>query len=164
MARVEMKKVEVVHPGPGQVLVKINWTGLCASDKALIRGEWESVGVTMMPQTHGIVGHEGVGVVVALGEGTESRWKLGDRAGVKWIGSVCRDCEFCRSGTDELHCASQSVSGLSIPGTFQEYCLTDGNYATKIPNEVRDEEAAPILCGGLTAYTACKRYVLNFYT
>ncbi|KAK2684786.1 hypothetical protein QWA68_016336 [Fusarium oxysporum] len=111
----------------------------------------------MMPQTHGIVGHEGVGVVVALGEGTESRWKLGNRAGVKWIGSVCRDCEFCKSGTDELHCASQTVSGIHIPGTFQEYCLADGNYVTKIPDEVRDEEAVPILCGGLTAYTACKR-------
>ncbi|TKA55494.1 hypothetical protein B0A49_12668, partial [Cryomyces minteri] len=61
------------------------------------------------------------------------------------------------NGHDELHCAKQLNSGFSVAGTFQEYCLTDGRYATKLPDGVSDEEAGPIMCGGVTAYVACKR-------
>lgn len=71
--------------------------------------------------------------------------------------SVCSKCEFCTNGTDELHCPSQKNSGFSAPGTFQEYVVTDGRYCTRIPEGVTDEEAGPIMCGGVTAYTACKR-------
>ncbi|EME81261.1 uncharacterized protein MYCFIDRAFT_64530 [Pseudocercospora fijiensis CIRAD86] len=145
------------EPGPGQILVKINWTGLCASDKSLLHDEWQVFGVKMMEQSSGIAGHEGAGEVVAVHPDVSELWKVGDRAGVKWVASVCRHCEFCTNGTDELHCPKQLNSGLSVPGTFQEYCLTDGRYATRIPAGVSDEEAGPIMCGGVTAYTACKR-------
>ncbi|TQB67919.1 hypothetical protein MPDQ_004382 [Monascus purpureus] len=156
-ARAVIKQVKVSEPGPGQILVKINWTGLCGSDKALLYDEWTDFGFSMLPATHGIAGHEGVGVVVAVGSGMERRWKIGDRAGIKWIASVCGECEFCLSGTDEVHCIKQLNSGFSAPGSFQEYCLVDGRYTSKIPDGVTDEEAAPILCGGVTAYSACKR-------
>ena len=58
-------------------------------------------------------------------------WQVGDRAGVKWVVSTCKRCEFCTNGTDELHCPKQLNSGLTAPGTFQEYVLTDGRYATR---------------------------------
>ncbi|EME42252.1 hypothetical protein DOTSEDRAFT_133358 [Dothistroma septosporum NZE10] len=145
------------EPGPGQILVKINWTGLCASDKSLIHDEWAGFGIKMMDQTNGIAGHEGAGEVVAVAPDVADIWKVGDRAGVKWVVSICRNCEFCTNGTDELHCPKQLNSGFTAPGTFQEYCLTDGRYATRIPQGVLDEEAGPIMCGGVTAYTACKR-------
>jgi propanol-preferring alcohol dehydrogenase len=149
--------VPVEEPGPGQILVKINWTGLCGSDKSLLHDDWKAFGVSMLPQTHGIAGHEGAGIVVAVGEGMQKRWKIGDRAGIKWIASTCGECEFCLSGTDEVHCEKQVNSGFSAPGTFQEYCVVDGRYTSKIPDGVSDEEAGPIMCGGVTAYTACKR-------
>lgn len=156
-ATAPVKHVPVMQPGPGQILVKINWTGLCASDKSLLHDEWMGFGLGMMDQTNGIAGHEGAGEVVAVHPDVANLWQIGDRAGVKWVVSVCRDCEFCTNGTDELHCKKQLNSGFSAPGTFQEYCLTDGRYATRIPAGVSDEEAGPIMCGGVTAYTACKR-------
>ncbi|GAB7347627.1 hypothetical protein MBLNU459_g4497t1 [Dothideomycetes sp. NU459] len=144
-------------PGPGQILVRINWTGLCASDKSLIHDDWISQGAGMMPSAQGIAGHEGAGEVVAVHDDVKDLWTIGDRAGVKWVVSTCRQCEFCTNGTDELHCPKQLNSGFSVPGTFQEYVLTDARYATRIPEGVSDEEAGPIMCGGVTAYTACKR-------
>lgn len=94
-AKAPVKEVDVQQPGAGEILIKINWTGLCASDKSLIHDEWSDFGVAMQDATKGIAGHEGAGVVVAVGEGAESRWKVGDRAGVKWIASTCGECEFC---------------------------------------------------------------------
>lgn len=157
VASTAIENVEVLQPGFGEILVKINWTGLCGSDKSLLHDEWKDFGVTMMPQSKGIAGHEGAGVVVAVGEGMNGRWKVGDRAGVKWIARTCGECEFCLNGVDEVHCIKQTNSGFSTPGTFQEYVLADGRYTSKIPDGVLDEEAGPIMCGGVTAYTACKR-------
>ena len=71
-------------------------------DKSLIHDEWKDFGVAMKDVTRGIAGHEGAGIVVALGEGAEKRWKVGDRAGVKWIASVCGECDFCLDGTNEV--------------------------------------------------------------
>ena len=87
--------------------------------------------VKMMDSTNGIAGHEGAGIVAAVHPDVADIWKVGDRAGVKWVVSVCRNCEFCTNGTDELHCPKQLNSGFSAPGTFQEYCVTDGRYATR---------------------------------
>jgi hypothetical protein len=95
--------------------------------------------------------------VVAVGDDQHHRWKVGDRAGIKWVASTCGECEVCTNGTDELHCPNQKNSGFSAAGTFQEYALADGRYTTRIPDGVSDEEAGPIMCGGVTAYVACKR-------
>lgn len=148
-ATAPVKSVPVHEPGPGQILVKINWSGLCASDKSLLHDEWAGFGVKMMDSTEGIAGHEGAGEVVAVHPDSEDLWKIGDRAGVKWVVKVCRSCEFCTNGRDELHCPKQINSGFTAPGTFQyfhptllsrdlkqltnnrEYCLTDAHYATR---------------------------------
>ncbi|PYI05565.1 GroES-like protein [Aspergillus sclerotiicarbonarius CBS 121057] len=156
-ATTSIETIDVERPGPGQILVKITWTGLCGSDKSLLRDEWDDFGLTMKPNAKGIAGHEGVGIVVAVGEGMENRWKIGERAGVKWIASTCGECEFCLTGVDEVNCVNQLNSGFSVPGTFQEYCIADGRYASRIPDSVTDEEAGPMMCGGVTVYVACKR-------
>ena len=156
-AKVQIQDIDVPQPAADQILVKINYSGLCASDKSLLHDEWSTSGVAMQPQTQGIAGHEGAGTVVAVGSNVKDLWKEGDRAGIKWIASVCRKCEFCTNGVDECHCPKQLNSGFSIAGTFQEYALTDARYATRLPDGVKDEEAGPIMCGGVTAYVACKR-------
>lgn len=82
----------------------------------------------------------------------ESIWKVGDRAGIKWIAATCGICEFCLSdGPDEVHCLKQTNSGFTAEGTFQEYVVADGRYTSRIPEGVLDEEAGPIMCGGVTA-------------
>ena len=111
----------------------------------------------MEPATLGIAGHEGAGEVVAVGDNMHHKWKVGDRAGLKWVYSICGECEFCTNGTDELHCPYQKNCAVSAPGTFQQYAIGDGNYTTKLPDGVKDEEAGPIMCGGVTAYVGCKR-------
>ncbi|THX02056.1 alcohol dehydrogenase [Aureobasidium pullulans] len=85
-----VKDISVPEPAPGQILVKINWTGLCGSDKSLIYDEWATQGLRMTPDTHGIAGHEGAGEVVAVHDDVKDLWNVGDRAGVKWVASVCR--------------------------------------------------------------------------
>ncbi|PYI31956.1 GroES-like protein [Aspergillus indologenus CBS 114.80] len=156
-ATTSIETIDVDLPGPGEILVRITWTGFCGSDKSFLQDEWAGFGVTMKPESKGVAGHEGVGVVVAIGEGMESRWSIGDRAGIKWIAKTCGECEFCLSGVDEVNCLRQINSGFTTPGTFQEYCVADGRYTSKIPDGVADEEAGPIMCGGVTAYVACKR-------
>ncbi|KAF9737706.1 hypothetical protein PMIN06_002329 [Paraphaeosphaeria minitans] len=156
-SRTEIREVPVPEPSPDQILVKINYSGLCASDKSLLLDEWESTGLLQQPCTQGIAGHEGAGTVVKVGSNVQDLWQPGDRAGIKWIASICRKCEFCTNGVDECHCPKQLNSGFSIAGTFQEYCVTDGRYATRLPEGVSDAEAGPLLCGGVTAYTGCKR-------
>ncbi|KAH7109787.1 hypothetical protein EDB81DRAFT_873918 [Dactylonectria macrodidyma] len=132
-----------VRPGPSQILVKITWGGVCGTDKSFLRNDGKDLGFFMKPESKGIAGHEGVGIVVAVGEDMQERWDIGDRAGIKWIASICGECEFCQE-SDDIHCQNQNNSGYSWPGTFQEYCLADGQYFTKIPD-------------GVTAYAACKK-------
>ena len=145
------------EPTNGHILVKIKWSGLCGSDKSLLYDEWHDFGLTMQDASQGIAGHEGAGEVVAVAPDVAHLWKIGDRAGIKWVAGVCRTCEFCMNGKDELQCPHQLNSGFSLPGTFQEYCQADAYYASRLPEGVSDEEAGPIMCGGVTAYVACKR-------
>jgi alcohol dehydrogenase, propanol-preferring len=131
-ARVEIQEIPVPTLQPGQMLVKLHCSGLCASDKSLIHDEWSTGAAKLMmqPSACGVAGHEGAGVVVALhgggGDG-QAGWAVGDRAGVKWIAATCgaADCEMCANGRDECHCPRQLNSGFTVPGTFQEYVATD---------------------------------------
>lgn len=156
-SKVEIKETSVPKIGSGQILVKINYSGLCGSDKMFYRDETPS-GTSMMQEASlGISGHEGAGVVVEVADDVKDLWKIGDRAGIKYIASTCRKCEFCTNGLDEVCCPRSEKSGANVPGTFQEYCATDARYATRIPDGVTDEEAGPIMCGGVSMYAALKK-------
>ncbi|KAB2573101.1 Alcohol dehydrogenase 3 [Lasiodiplodia theobromae] len=154
-----IKEIAVPELQAGQILVKISWTGLCHSDIGFLRDYWPAFGsdVLVAEKANGVCGHEGAGAVVAVAPDVADLWRVGERAGIKWCASVCRRCEFCSNGADELHCPAQLNSGLTTPGTFQQYVATDARYATRLPDAVADEEAGPLMCGGVTAYVACKR-------
>ncbi|KAA1475888.1 GroES-like protein [Dentipellis sp. KUC8613] len=136
----------------GQCLVRMHCTGVCHSDLHIASGEWPHAPVPF------IGGHEGVGTVVAIGPGVaqEGDVKIGTRVGVKWILYACGRCELCRRG-DETVCASKKLSGHTRDGTFCQYMVAWVNHVVPIPEGLSDEHAAPVLCAGLTVYSALKR-------
>ena len=148
-APLEMQDLPVPEPGPGQVLVRIECTGLCHTDIHAARGDWP---VTPAPPF--VPGHEGIGRVEALGAGVTER-AVGDRVAIAWLGSACGECRYCIGGWETL-CESQQNSGYSVNGTFAEYTVVDAAFATPVPDAVSSQDAAPLTCAGVTTYKAIK--------
>ncbi|KAK5631631.1 hypothetical protein RRF57_007345 [Xylaria bambusicola] len=116
---------------------------------------WKQVPAPTQPGQVG--GHEGLGHIVKLGEGSEKLGvKIGDRVGVKWVASACLACLPCTESL-EGYCFNQKVSGYYTPGTFQEYVIGPANYVTPVPQSLPGEVAAPMLCAGLTTYSALSK-------
>ena len=136
-------------PGPGQVLVRVEASGLCHTDIHAARGEWP-----VKPSPPFIPGHESVGLVEALGPGV-STISVGDRVAVPWLGSACGACEFCVGGWETL-CLSQSNTGYSVDGGFAEYVVANAAYVGHVPAGVDPFDAAPLTCAGVTTYKAVK--------
>lgn len=95
-----------------------------------------------------VPGHEGVGVVVKLGANAPESL-LGKRVGIKWLWSACSTCTSCKKGKIN-HCARQKNTGRSVWGTLQEYVVAHADFVTEIPEGVKSEVAAPLLCAGLS--------------
>ena len=148
-APLEMQDLPIPEPGPGQVLVRIECTGLCHTDIHAARGDWP---VTPAPPF--VPGHEGIGRVEALGAGVTDR-AVGDRVAIAWLGSACGECRYCIGGWETL-CESQQNSGYSVNGTFAEYTVVDAAFATPVPDAVSSQDAAPLTCAGVTTYKAIK--------
>ncbi|KAL4893333.1 chaperonin 10-like protein [Aspergillus ambiguus] len=148
-------EIDVPEPGPGEVLINLTHSGVCHSDYGIMANNWKMLPYPTQPGQVG--GHEGVGKVVKFGPGAEtSGLKIGDRVGIKWVASACGNCQPCQAGSDGL-CFAQKVSGYYAPGTFQQYALGPANYVTPIPDGLASDEAAPMLCAGVTVYAALKR-------
>ncbi|RDW65106.1 hypothetical protein BP6252_10757 [Coleophoma cylindrospora] len=152
---IKLQEIPTPEPGPRQVLVKITHSGVCHSDLGIMTNAWK-----WLPEpvpAHQVGGHEGVGVVVKTGPDCEdSKVKVGDRVGIKYFADVCLDCTPCKLG-HEGFCFNGHVSGYLTPGTFQQYVVSSAYYVTPIPNGLPSEIAAPMLCGGLTVYSALKK-------
>ncbi|MBV8049806.1 MAG: alcohol dehydrogenase AdhP [Acidobacteriaceae bacterium] len=144
-----VKEVPVPEPGPGQALVEIIASGVCHTDLHAAEGDWP-----VKPSLPFIPGHEGAGIVVALGSGV-THVKEGDRVGIAWLHSACGHCEFCRTGWETL-CLAQKNSGYSVNGSFAQYALAQADYLGRIPEGLSFADAAPILCAGVTTYKGLK--------
>lgn len=144
-----VRDVPTPEPGHEEALIRITTAGVCHSDLHLVRGDWAGI-----PRT-GIVGHEAIGVVEALGAGAERFVAPGDRVilglGGTGGGYWCGACEFCLSGRPR-HCAQSK----GILGTFAEQFAVWAPSLVTLPDAVGDDEA-PLACGGLTAYGAVKK-------
>ncbi|KAJ5782366.1 hypothetical protein N7457_004140 [Penicillium paradoxum] len=151
----KLVEIDVPEPGAGEVLINLTHSGVCHSDLGVMTNTWRMLPYPTQPGQVG--GHEGVGTVVKFGPGAEnSNLKIGDRVGVKWIASACGHCQPCGIGADGL-CFNQKISGYYHPGTFQQYTVGPANYVTPIPDGLDSAEAAPLLCAGVTVYSALKR-------
>ncbi len=135
-------------PGPGQVLLSVRACGVCRTDLHILDGE-------LRPPRHPLIpGHQIVGRVVALGA-SAGRYRPGARVGVPWLGWTCGTCRFCRSGLENL-CDQARFTGFHLDGGFATLAAADERFCFAIPEGLTDEEAAPLLCGGLIGYRALR--------
>lgn len=148
-APLELRDVPVPEPAANQVLVKVASCGVCHTDLHASRGDWP-----VKPILPFIPGHEATGHVVALGSAV-SALKEGDRVGVPWLHSTCGQCDYCLSGWESL-CPYQTRTGYSVDGGFAEYLVAPAAFASRIPDRLGFDEAAPILCAGVTTYKGLK--------
>jgi alcohol dehydrogenase, propanol-preferring len=144
-----IREREVPVPGPGQVVVKIETSGLCHTDIHAAHGDWP-----VRPTPPFVPGHEGVGVVARIGEHV-TRLHEGDRVAIPWLGWACGACEACASGWETL-CQAAKYTGYTIDGGFAEYALADAAFAGLVPASVDPLDAAPLTCAGVTTYKAVK--------
>ena len=145
----EIQELPVPTPGPGQVLVRMEASGVCHTDIHAAHGDWP-----VKPTPPFTPGHEGVGVITRVGVGVpESR--VGQRVAIAWLGSACGHCEFCGSGRETL-CESQQNSGYSVDGAYAEYAVASADYVVPVPDGVSSFDAAPLTCAGVTTYKAVK--------
>ena len=145
----QIQELAIPTPGPGEALVKVLTTGVCHTDLHAAEGDWP-----VKPTPPFIPGHEGVGEVVALGEGVTDL-AVGDLVGNAWLWSACGDCQYCRTGWETL-CEAQQNAGYSVDGSFGEYMLVNTRFAARIPAGSDPVEVAPVLCAGVTVYKGLK--------
>ncbi|MGR6919296.1 zinc-dependent alcohol dehydrogenase [[Actinomadura] parvosata] len=146
---VELQEVPVPEPGPSQVLVRIEASGLCHTDIHAAHGDWP-----VKPALPFTPGHEGVGVIEEVGSAVTGR-AVGERVAIPWLGYACGTCEYCVSGRETL-CESQLNSGYAINGGHAEYAVAHAAYVVPVPDGVASAEAAPLTCAGVTTYKAVK--------
>ena len=144
-----LQEWDIPSPGPGQILVKTEACGVCHTDLHAARGDWP-----VKPTLPFIPGHEGIGLVVAVGSGV-TIVKEGDRVGVPWLYSACGHCEYCLKAWETV-CPEAQFGGYTKNGGFAEYILADPNYVARIPKGLAAIEAAPIICAGITTYKGIK--------
>lgn len=142
----EMPKPE---PGVGEIVVKIEASGLCHTDIHAAHGDWP-----VKPKLPLIPGHEGVGIVESVGSGV-TEVEEGERVAIPWLGYACGACEYCASGWETL-CERQLNTGYLIDGSYAEYAKANARYVGRVPAGVSPLEAAPLTCAGVTTYKAIK--------
>jgi alcohol dehydrogenase, propanol-preferring len=137
------------EPGPGQLRVRITCCGVCRTDLHLAEGDLPPHRPRTTP------GHEIVGVVDAVGAGA-TRFAIGHRVGVPWLGGTDGTCAYCRSGRENL-CVAPLFTGWDVDGGYADACVVDERFAYELDEALEDEQAAPLLCAGIIGYRALLR-------
>lgn len=148
-APLEIQERDIPEPGPGEVLVHLETSGLCHTDIHAARGDWP-----VKPALPIVPGHEGVGIIERLGDGVTGR-AVGERVAIPWLGYACGVCRYCIDGRETL-CVKQRNTGYSIDGGFAEYLVANARFAVPVPDGVSSLDAAPLTCAGVTTYKALK--------
>lgn len=143
-----LREIEVPDPGPGALRLRVHACGVCRTDLHIVDGELARPKLPLVP------GHEMVGRVDAVGPGVEG-WRVGDRAGVPWLGHTCGRCVYCEARRENL-CDAPQFTGYTRDGGYGEYALADARYCFALPAGLDDLHAAPLLCAGLIGYRALR--------
>jgi propanol-preferring alcohol dehydrogenase len=144
-----LRTLPVPKPAAAEVLLKVLACAVCRTDLHVVDGE---LGNPKLPL---IIGHEIVGQVARIGPGV-TRFAVGDRVGVPWLGWTCGECAYCLAGNENL-CDRARFTGYTIDGGYAEFTMADSRFCTPLPMEYADVEAAPLLCAGLIGYRCLVR-------
>jgi propanol-preferring alcohol dehydrogenase len=137
------------EPGPGEVRVRVHACACCRTDLHVVEGDLP------LPHLPVVPGHQVVGLVDALGEGCESVAR-GDRVGVAWLHWTCGVCGFCIRGEENL-CVAAEFTGWTVDGGYAEVVVVPESFAVRLPPDLDDLSAAPLLCAGVIGYRALRR-------
>lgn len=140
---------DVPRPGAGEVLVRIEASGLCHTDIHAARGDWP-----VKPTPPFVPGHEAVGVIEQVGPGVSDA-RIGQRVALPWLGYACGTCRHCIAGWETL-CEQQRNTGYSMDGGFAEYAVASAAFATPVPDAITSRDAAALTCAGVTTFKAVK--------
>jgi propanol-preferring alcohol dehydrogenase len=134
------------QPAAGQVLLRVCACGVCRTDLHIVEGELPPRKEALIP------GHQIVGDIV---EGATADLPVGTRVGVSWIGGVDGDCPYCRRGMENL-CDAPVFTGYTVNGGYAEYAVARNDFVFKLPSELDDLHAAPLLCAGIIGFRSLR--------
>ena len=146
----EIVEREIPEPGPGMVRIKVQACGVCHSDEVTKQGMFPGIQYPRVP------GHEVIGLIDAIGPNVAPRWTLGERVGVGWNGGYCGYCDSCRRGNFFACETSTEVTGVTRDGGYAEYMLAPFSALAMVPEELSAEEAAPLMCAGVTTFNCLR--------
>jgi alcohol dehydrogenase/propanol-preferring alcohol dehydrogenase len=149
----EIVDLPVPDPAPDEVRIRVEACGICHSDAFVKEGTFPGLEYPRVP------GHEVAGVVDAVGSNV-SQWSTGDRVGVGWHGGHCFTCDACRDG-DFVNCENGLITGIHFNGGYAEYMTAPAEGVAKMPEDLSAEEAAPLLCAGITTFNALRNQELQ---
>jgi len=144
----EVVERPIPEPGRGQVRIKVEACGICHSDALVKEGMWPGLQYPRVP------GHEIAGRIDKIGPDV-TLWKPGQRVGVGWHGGHCFECEPCRRG-DFVNCKFEKITAIHFDGGYQEYMVAPAEAVAAMPDDLPADEAAPLLCAGITVYNALR--------
>jgi D-arabinose 1-dehydrogenase-like Zn-dependent alcohol dehydrogenase len=144
----ELVERPIPEPARGQVRIKVEACGICHSDALVKEGVWPGLQYPRVP------GHEIAGRIDSVGPDV-TLWKPGQRVGVGWHGGHCFQCDPCRRG-DFVNCKFEKITAITFDGGYQEYMVAPAEAVALIPEDLPADEAAPLLCAGITVYNALR--------
>lgn len=143
-----LAEIAMPEPAVGQIRVKVLACGVCRTDLHVADGELPS------PKLPLVMGHEVVGRIDALGAGVK-HLHVGERVGIPWLGRTCGACPPCREGRENL-CEAPGFTGYTLDGGYADFAVAEAGYCFKLPENLDDVAAAPLLCAGLIGYRALR--------
>jgi D-arabinose 1-dehydrogenase-like Zn-dependent alcohol dehydrogenase len=146
----EIVERDIPEPESGMVRVKVQACGICHSDEVTKEGQFPGIQYPRGP------GHEVVGLIDAVGANVPPRWTVGERVGVGWNGGYCGYCDSCRRGNFFACETSTQATGVTRDGGYAEYMIAPFSALATVPKELSAEEAAPLMCAGVTTYNCLR--------
>ncbi len=146
----QLRDVEKPRPSKGQLLVRIATCAVCRTDLHVADGELPDPKLPLIP------GHQIVGHVEEIGEEVNSKFQVGDRVGIPWLGWTDGKCAFCRSNRENL-CDQARFTGYTIDGGYAEFTAADARFCFHLPDRYNDVDVAPLLCAGLIGYRSYRK-------
>src|SRR6202521_6206939 len=138
----------VVGPGEEQVRIRVEACGVCHSDAGTVEEQLPGVVYPRVP------GHEAIGRIEEIGPGVTT-WKVGQRVGVGFFGGEDGTCEACRRG-ESAYCQNPIMTGITSDGGYAEMMIAEARALALIPDELKSEDAAPLVCAGITTFNALR--------